>query len=97
MPPTNDEPTTVGDQLGLGRNWRPTPASWRWAEVVQGTQRLHVLVIEGVAGTDAMALSDEAMDRFIESAQAHRSGITIEREPFQLPNRVGLPSIGGRQ
>jgi len=90
--PTPDQPPTVGQQLGLGRNWRPTPASWHWAEVMQGAQRLHVLVIEGVTGTEALALSDEALDRFIEQAQAKRAGIQVQREPFQLPGRLPLGS-----
>jgi hypothetical protein len=93
MPP--DQPPTVGQQLGVGRNWKPAPASWRWAQVNQGTQMLHVLIVEGTDGAHALALSDDALDRLIESAQAERAGLALERgDPMQLPGRIGLPSIG---
>lgn len=80
----------VGPALGLGAAWQPGPAGWRWADVTTADgQRWHVLIIETMGGTQAIALGDEALERLGAQITERTGGLTVPRPQIVWPKPDG--------
>lgn len=80
----------IGQQLGLGRNWQPSPANIEWAEIQIPQGRMIVMKVETVAGAVGVAFDEDGLRRFIEQAQQRSTGITIPQMNIR-PNGGGHP------
>jgi hypothetical protein len=57
------------DGLGLGKMWRPTPSSWRWAKIDTGGDILKVLIMGNGGGINGYSLTHEQMVDFVGDAE----------------------------
>lgn len=87
--PPDERP--IGQQLALGRHWRPGPASWRWEKLGSTQGPLHVLILEHANGTTAVAFDPDSLARLAAQAQEQISGLTLPNGGLQLhvPNGAG--------
>lgn len=67
---------TLGDQLGLGSQWTPSPVSWRWQELQGPDGKVHVLV-ETVAGVFAAAFTSADLQRLARQAMERATGLVL--------------------
>lgn len=80
--PNQQQPKTIGEQLGLGVQWAPSPQQWSWRKLdaPDGT-KLHLLTIYSVTGTTSLVLNDESLERFAMQLSSHRFGIALPSTP----------------
>ena len=71
------EQRTIGEQLGLGKNWQPGPASWGFASFDTPNGRMHVVVVDTAGGRCAIALTPDDFRRFAAQALEASSGLIV--------------------
>lgn len=93
MPPNEERPPTVGEQLGLGPLWQPVGVKWRWAEIATGRGRTHVLVLETPTGTLGVPFTDPDMEHFIDRTRAAMAGV-VAATAADLPRNGQAIDLG---
>lgn len=71
------EQRTIGEQLGLGKNWQPGLASWGFASFETPSGRMHVVVLDTAGGRSAIALTPDDFRRFAGQALEASSGLIV--------------------
>ena len=71
------EQRSIGEQMGLGKQWRPSPASWGFATIDMPNGRMHVLILDTQGGRCAIALTPEDFRRFAAQALEASSGLIV--------------------
>jgi hypothetical protein len=69
---------TLGEQLGLGRNWRPAqPFGWVWGRLDSSNGPLHLLVLHTTTGLTAFTFSPEDLRVFVGQAMEQSTGLVL--------------------
>ena len=71
------EQRTIGEQLGLGKNWQPGQASWGFASFDSPNGRVHVVIFDTAGGRSAIALTPDDFRRFAAQALEASSGLIV--------------------
>lgn len=81
IPDPNPQPSSLGEQIGLGRAWSPGPAGWDWMQARDPMGRtVYVLKLHTLGGVTGIMLVEEDLRTFIANAQEQLTGLTIATE-----------------
>lgn len=70
-------PPTLGEQVGLGRNWAPGPAGWAWNKLNGPNGPVHLFTIHTTAGVTGIVLGPDDLRRFVAQALEQSSGLVL--------------------
>lgn len=81
-------PPTLGEQLGLGPQWQPSPAAWGIAPLnAPDGSKVYVLVLHTSAGSVGAVFTAEGIRAMVTSLTELVSGLTIA---------TAIPTVNGK-